>query len=247
MTRVTSIPKPQEFTHDETIPRLVGQREDHCGSRLQPLAGAPGCSGHSSVHWHGLWFFGFLVAAFQSAGHQGCDQMRTRRGFLGTIVHHQLRLANFHTGVDVHPVLRPAGHQRRHLGWLAGAGRSAQGRCGLGCVLVRRHVAVGPGRLPAPVLADDSRLRHHRRHWAGSGLYLARLNPDQVVPRSPRHGHRHGHHGLWWRCHDRLAPGRRLDEVFRQPHRSGCDANLRGDGPGLLCLHDGRRFRLPRA
>ena len=51
--------------------------------------------------------------------------------------------------------------------------------------------------------------------WLGSGviggvrsrprLYLAGLDLDQMVPRSPRHGDRHGDHGLRRRRHDRLA------------------------------------------
>lgn len=40
-------------------------------------------------------------------------------GFLGTALHHQLRLANLHPRLDVHPVLRVAGFQRCDLGRLA--------------------------------------------------------------------------------------------------------------------------------
>ena len=69
--------------------------------------------------------------------------------------------------------------------------------------------------------------------WLGSGiiggmrprarLYLARLHPDQMVPRSPRHGDRHGHHGLRRRRHDRLAARHHSDEPLRHTRpRSAC-------------------------
>ena len=44
-----------------------------------------------------------------------------------------------------------------------------------------------------------------RRHRPRARLHLARLDAHQVVSRPPRHGDRHGHHGLRRRRHDRLA------------------------------------------
>ena len=45
----------------------------------------------------------------------------------------------------------------------------------------------------------------HWRDRPGPRLYLAGLDPHQMVPGPPRHGDRHGHHGLRRRRHDRLA------------------------------------------
>ena len=199
------------------------------------------------MHRHGLWLFGVLAAFKQGAGHQRRHPVRARSRLFRPAFHHHLRLANFYPGLDVHPVFCAAGFKCGHLGWLAGTRRSAQGGCRLGLVLVRRHADLGAGRLPAPVLDDDFGLGCHWRHWPGAGLHLARVHPDQVVPGPPGHGHRHGHHGLWRRRHDRLAPGGGPDEAFRHPHRRGRDADLCRHGPGLLCVHDGRRLWLPCA
>ncbi len=96
-----------------------------------------------------------------------------------------------------------------HLGRLARAGRSAQGRRGLGAVLVRRTDDLRARRLSASALDDVARLRLHRRHRPRPRLYLARLHPHQMVPRPARHGDRHGHHGLRRRRHDRQPARRR--------------------------------------
>jgi hypothetical protein len=93
-----------------------------------------------------------------------------------------MRLARGHAGVDVHPVLRLPGLLCRHLGRMAGTCRTAQGRRGLGRVLVRRHAAVGAGHSPAPVLAHDPGLGRDRGYRAGAWLHLPRVHPDQVVP-----------------------------------------------------------------
>ena len=62
-----------------------------------------------------------------------------------------------------------------------------------------------------------------RRHRPGAGLYLAGLDPDQMVPGPARHGHRHGDHGLRRRRHDRRAAGQPADDLFPQPDtRSAC-------------------------
>ena len=49
-------------------------------------------------------------------------------------------------------------------------------------------------------------LRRDRRHRPGHRLHLPGLHPDQMVPRPPRTGHRHGDHGLRRRRADR-QPG----------------------------------------
>ena len=67
-------------------------------------------------------------------------------------------------------------------------------------------------------------LGRDRRHRPGAGLHLAGVYADQVVPGPARHGHRHGHHGLWRRRHDRLAAGGRADEALCQRHRRRRDA-----------------------
>ena len=54
-------------------------------------------------------------------------------------------------------------------------------------------------------LADVSRLWRDRRLRSRPRLHLAGVDPDQVVPGSPRHGDRHGHHGLRRRRVDRFA------------------------------------------
>ena len=98
-----------------------------------------------------------------------------------------------------------------------------------------------------PVLDDVARLWRHRWHRPRAGLHLARQHPDQMVPRPPWHGHRHGHHGLWWWRHDWLALGCRVDESICHRPRSGCLADLRDHGLGVLRVHDGGRFGLPHS
>ena len=64
---------------------------------------------------------------------------------------------------------------------------------------------LGRRRLHPSALADVARLRRHRRRRPRPRLHLARLDAHQMVSRPPRHGDRHGHHGLRRRRHDRLA------------------------------------------
>ncbi len=59
-----------------------------------------------------------------------------------------------------------------------------------------------------PALAPVSRQRGDRWMRARPGLHLTGVDPDQVVPGPPRHGNRHGDHGIRRRCHDRGAAGR---------------------------------------
>ena len=61
----------------------------------------------------------------------------------------------------------------------------------------------------------------HRRDRARAWLYLARVDADQVVSGSPRHGDRHGDHGLWRRRDDRRTARRHADEIFRYADLGG--------------------------
>ena len=114
-------------------------------------------------------------------------------------------------------------------GWLERAGPRKAGfvsaLCWCGGLL---HL--GDRRLHPSALADVAGLRRDRRHRARPGLHLAGLDPDQMVPRPPRHGDRHGHHGLRrWR-HDRRPAGRHPDEHLPHPHLGRRVADLRGHG-----------------
>ena len=162
-------------------------------------------------------------------------------------VRHRLRLDPVRSRLDVHAVLRAARRLRRHLGRLARAGRAAQGGRGRGVVLGRRIDDLGGRRLHPPAVADVARLRHHRRLRPRPRLYLARLDPHQMVPRSPRHGDRHGHHGLRRRRHDRLAARDHPDEPLRHADFGRRVGDLRHPGGDLFRLHDVRRVRLSAA
>ena len=96
-------------------------------------------------------------------------------------------------------------------GWLERAGPRKAGVVAA-LLLVRRAADLGARRLPPPALADVARLRRDRRHRPRPRLHLAGLDADQMVPRSPRHGDRHGDHGLRRRRDDRRAARRHPDE-----------------------------------
>ena len=72
-----------------------------------------------------------------------------------------------------------------------------------------------------PAVAGLPRLRRHRRHRPGHRLHLAGLHADQVVPRPPGPGHRHGDHGLRRRRADRLAAVAPADGPLRPRLRPG--------------------------
>ena len=110
--------------------------------------------------------------------------------------------------------------------------RAAPGHVHRRAVLGRRLPGLRARRLSAQSLADLSRLRRARRHRARHRLYLAGLDPDQMVPRPARHGDRHGDHGLRRRRLHRLAavgladgqvrdadPCRRRRDLHRAGHR----------------------------
>ena len=89
-----------------------------------------------------------------------------------------------------------------------------------------------------------SRLRRDRRHRARARLHLAGVDADPLVSGPPRHGDRHGDHGLRRRRHDRLAAVGLLMQQFstRRPIRRRRD--LRRARHHLLLLHD---VRAPRS
>ena len=177
---------------------------------------------------------------------------------------HRLQLEPVRPRLDVHVLLRAARRLGRHLGRLARARRAAQGGVRLRAVLVRRAADRRLRRLHPPAMADVARRRRHRRHRSRPRLHLARLHAHQMVSRPPRHGDRHGHHGLRRRRHDRLAAGHDPDErlqgrrlfarrltrsVGRLPHgdRRRRVGNVRRPRRHLLRVHAGRRLRLPPA
>ena len=133
------------------------------------------------------------------------------------------------------------------VGRLARAGRAAQGRLRRRAVLVRRSVARRDRRLHASALADVARLRRDRRHRSWPRLHLAGVDAGEMVPGSPRHGDRHGHHGLRRRRHDRRAARRPPDELLQDPDLRRRLGNLRHHGRDLFRVHDDRRVPLSPA
>ena len=91
--------------------------------------------------------------------------------------------------------------------WLEKAGPRKSGLVAA-CCWSLGFVVSAVGRLAAPAVDALHRLRRPRRLRPGPRLHHARLDPDPLVPRPPRHGDGHGHHGLRRRRHDRLAPVR---------------------------------------
>ena len=207
----------------ECRPGAALQRAHHRQARLQPLACPARRPVHPPVHRHGLRLLGVLEAAAgrpPRCRRQGATRMLARRRHLRREIdrhfaradRHRLQLEPVRPRLDVHVLLRAARRLGRHLGRLAGARRPAQGGIRLGAVLVRRPAAGRARRLHPPTLADVDRRRRHRRHRPRPRLHLTCLYPHQVVPRPPRHGDRHGHHGLRRRRHDRLAACHHPDE-----------------------------------
>ena len=117
----------------------------------------------------------------------------------------QLRLENLDLGWMLR-CFSSFSARRRHLGRLAGTCRPAprRRRCRIcwsgGLVILRSR------RYPIKSGSCGS-VRRNRRHRLGPGLYLAGVDPDQMVPGQARHGDRNGHHGLRRRRNDRRAVG----------------------------------------
>ena len=73
-------------------------------------------------------------------------------------------------------------------------------------LLLRRRLSrFGARRVSASDLAALSRLWRDRRHRARARLRVAGVDADPLVPGPPRHGDRHGDHGLRRRRDDRRA------------------------------------------
>ena len=190
------------------------QGADDRDRRLQSLAGAAGGALHSSVHRHGLRVQRVLAAAIARDRTECAEGVSGHVAGAGTL-HHHVRLEGREHGLDVHVVLRAARHRRRGVGRLAGARGTAQGRLRLGDVLVRRSLPRRDRRLHASTVAVVARLGRDRRHRPRPRLHLAGIDAGEMVPGPPRHGDRHGHHGLWRRRHDRRAAGQPADELFQ--------------------------------
>ncbi len=127
--------------------------------------------------------------------------------------------------------LRPLGRGR----W------AAAGHVHLGALLRLRLPRRGGRRQHAPALDRLSGLWRAGRDRPGDRLYLAGLDPDQMVPRPAGHGDRHGHHGLRGRGLHRLALVGLADVEILQPHPYRRGGDLRGHGHRLSLLHDGGR------
>ena len=200
---------------------------------------------YPSVHWHGLWLLGVLAATV--ARHR-TDRAEGVPGHLALerTVHDDLRLESREHGLDVHAVLRAARRLGRDLGRLARACRPAQGRCRRCAVLGRRVIDRRLRRLRTSALDRVARRRRDRRRRSRPRLHLSGVDADQMVPRSPRHGDRHGHHGLRRRRHDRCAAGQSPHQLLQDADLRRCLADLRHHGRDLFRVHDDRRVRLSR-
>ncbi len=115
------------------------------------------------------------------------------------------RLATHDDGVDVQHRVRRARSLGVHVGDVARARRPAQGDVRRGAVVRRRLRRRGDWRR-APHPPDPLRGLRALRRGVGARVHLARVDAHQVVPRSTRHGHGDGHHGVRRRSADRLAP-----------------------------------------
>ena len=135
----------------------------------------------ASVDWPGL-----CILDFQSAAHQA-----DRYHSFGT-----RGLGSQAGGLDFLHRHRVPGFIGRCVRPLGGKGRSAQIHVHRRAVLRRRLPGVRVRHSSASAVADLPGLRRARRLRARHRLHLAGVDADQVVPRSSRHGHRHGHHGL---------------------------------------------------
>ena len=131
-------------------------------------------------------------------------------------------------------------------GWLERAGPRKAGVvaavCWCGGLVLG---AIGVYRPSA--LVDVAWLRRDWRRRPWPWLHLARVHAGEMVSGSPRHGNRHGHHGLRRRRHDRCTPRQLADELFQDTDRRRRLANLPGNGCNLLLLHADRRVPLPHS
>src|SRR5882724_10509410 len=104
--------------------------------------------------------------------------------------------------------------------------------------LERRPVDRRIRRLRPSALDHVARRRRHRRRWSRPRLHLAGLDPDQMVPRSPRHGHRFCHRRLRRRRHDRRTAGEYSGQLLQNSHLGRRLGDVCRHGRDLFRLHD---------
>src|SRR5262245_9354654 len=93
-------------------------------------------------------------------------------------------------------------------------------------------------------MAAVARLRGDWRIWSWAWLHLAGFDAGEMVSGSPRHGDRHGNHGVrWWRD-DRRPAGQHAPKLFQDPNRRWRVENVSRHGCDLFLLHDDRSISL---
>ncbi len=196
-------------------------------ARTQPLARSPRRPRHPSLYRPSLRLLGL----------QAADDQADR--------HHQIgarRLDPVPARLDILDRHRISRHLGRGLRALGRNRRAAPRDVCLGLFLRRRLPGRGGRCSTSQYLDRLSRLRRAGRDRAGDRLYLAGLDPDQMVPRPAGHGDRHGDHGLRWRRDDRLAAVAVADEILRDAGIGRRGSDIRDHGRDLFPGHDVRRF-----
>ncbi len=231
----------------EPMPGFLSRERTVAGATVQSVARAAGGVGHPPVHRYGLRVFRVLAAAVEGDRRHPIGRVSEGHEHRRAAFHDDVRLEHLDASGDVHAVLRRARHLGGHVGWMARARRSAQGRPRRGGVLVRgaRHFR---RRCDDPsAVADVARLGRHRRHRSRARLYLAGVDARQMVSRPARPGDRACHHGLRrWRD-DRLASCGPAHEVLCHAGVGRRLANVPHARGRLLRVHDLRRARLSGA
>ncbi len=232
--------------YDGNTLRLARSRGDDCQAGLQSLDGAAGSARHSSLYRHDLRVFRVPPAVVsRDRYHEGC-RLSGGHDRLGPALHHDLRLAGGGSRLDLldrHRHARRIGGRVRRL---ARKERAAQGRCHCRTVLGWWLSDFGLWHPRPSALDAVARLGRHRRHRSRPWLYLPRLDADQMVPGSARHGDGHGDHGLRRWCADRCAACQQSHHAFRQPDQCRRHGDVRRHGRRLFRLHDGWRAWLSR-
>jgi hypothetical protein len=212
--------------------RMAREGTHHRGARFQPLAHPSLRTGDASVHRSGVRDQRLQSAADAAARHhqvpaRGLEADRARLD-----LHHR------------HLLPRRLGGRVRQVGSSAGATQ----------VRLRRCVVLGP-RL------SDRRARHPsaqhlarlpglwcaRRLWPRHRLHHARVHPDLLVSRSPRHGDGYGHHGVWRRRAGRVTPLGAADEAVCVAHVDRRRRDVDGARAPLPRVHVDRCLWLPAA
>ena len=123
--------------------------------------------------------------------------------------------------------------------WLERVGPRVVGTV-VGSVLGRRVPRRRARHPDASTLAALSGLRRDRRLRAGARVCLAGQHADPLVPRPPRHGGGHGHHGLRRRGHHRLAAQGVPDRVLLSSRPSTSEPSKKV----TPVTEDGRRYAM---